>query len=301
MKHLNLEGSPFQIGLNHGTQLSTEIKHTINFYKQLFGIPDEDILSMASHFKNVIELFNPFYIEEMEGIAQGAQVELLWIVAINARTEIYNNIVQGKSGVTECTAFYFSESSVLFQTWDWAKELEKLMVCVRIQKDDGHVILQLIEPGMLGKIGLNSAGLGVTLNFLDAGKIMNGLPIHIVLRHFLDSTSIEEGIESLGDYELDKTSNIIFADDQGAYVNLEFAGESVFKSSGERYFTHTNHYLGDESLNISAGPSTYHRYDRALVLLSETQEQSISRYLLFSILHQRQRNAQRYSIQIPHL
>jgi isopenicillin-N N-acyltransferase-like protein len=43
------------------------------------------------------------------------------------------------------------------------------MFVQKIIRPDGHQLIQLTEPGILGKIGMNSAGVGVCLNILAAG------------------------------------------------------------------------------------------------------------------------------------
>ena len=58
----------------------------------------------------------------------------------------------------------------------------------------------LTEAGILGKIGLNDAGLGVCLNLLsttaDGGR--DGTPIHVLLRQMLQSCrSVDDAIELL--------------------------------------------------------------------------------------------------------
>ena len=92
------------------------------------------------------------YAEEIEGIAQGAAVDPLDIYALNARSEILALPAQ------ECTALCFPDARLLGQNWDWAQDLEELAVLMRIVRSDGHRILMLTEPGMIGKIGMNSAG-----------------------------------------------------------------------------------------------------------------------------------------------
>jgi isopenicillin-N N-acyltransferase-like protein len=50
------------------------------------------------------------------------------------------------------------------QTWDWAQRLEGHFVVMEIQFPSGHKLTQLTEAGIIGKIGFNNCGLGVTLN-----------------------------------------------------------------------------------------------------------------------------------------
>lgn len=259
LPRIELHGTPREIGLQHGSLLKDRIKKTITYYHGIFNKPEEEIFDAAMRFKQVISEFNKDYSEEIEGIAEGAGVNSLWIYALNARSEILTQFV------TECTAVYFSGVNLLAQNWDWASALEELMVIMKITREDGHSILQITEPGILAKIGINSAGLGVTLNFLHMDEKLIGLPVHITLRHFLDSSSLRQGLESLGKYKYGKSANIIFANNEGKYYNLEFANDVVHETSDTELFIHTNHFLSDKSLNTDDVKlaSSYARYERA--------------------------------------
>ncbi len=262
---IELQGTSIEIGLQHGKILSDRIKNTIRYYHRIFNRTEEEILDAAKIYRDVIIEFNRDYADEIEAIAKGANVEPLWIYALNSRTEILTQFV------SECTAFYFGKSSLLVQNWDWAEDLEKLMVMMRIKRTDGHTILQITEPGIIGKIGINSKGLGVTLNFLHMDGKMCGLPIHITLRHLLDSDSLSDGITNLRDYRYGKSSNIIFANDNGQFINLEFAGDKVTETRDKEVFLHTNHFLADDTLNTDTEKlaSSFSRYARAGEMMHE--------------------------------
>ncbi|MCY3413006.1 MAG: hypothetical protein INQ03_15315 [Candidatus Heimdallarchaeota archaeon] len=265
-----LHGSHREIGIQHGTHLKDRIHKTIEYYHGIFKKTEEEIFDAASIFKDKIKQFNEKYCEEIEAIAEAAEVNPMWIYALNSRTEILTQFV------SECTAFYFTRSSLLVQNWDWAQPLEELFVMMQISYPSGHKILQITEPGIIGKIGINSVGMGVTLNFLHLDGKMSGLPIHITLRHFLDSTSINEAVETLGEFKYGKSSNIILADKQGRFINLEFARDRVYETTEGEYFMHTNHFLHDDALNtdIEKIASSLSRYTVAKRLL-EHEDQSI--------------------------
>eukprot|EP01129_Flabellula_baltica_P013394 TRINITY_DN619_c0_g1_i2.p1 TRINITY_DN619_c0_g1~~TRINITY_DN619_c0_g1_i2.p1 ORF type:complete len:217 (-),score=48.58 TRINITY_DN619_c0_g1_i2:49-699(-) len=149
------------------------------------------------------------------------------------------------------------------------------MVFVRITRPDNHTILQLIEPGMIGKIGMNSKGVGVTLNYLYYKLPEYGLPIHVVLRHFLDSSTLEEGKDTLGSFKYKKTSNIIFGSESGDFINFEFGGDVVYETDTGSVFVHTNHYLMNSTMNNDkADIDSYERYDRVIEMLSENPKQT---------------------------
>src|SRR5262249_13237664 len=61
------------------------------------------------------------------------------------------------------------ESPVALQTWDWHDEFADSWLVWTIEHPGGHVVHTLTEYGILGKIGVSSAGLGLNLNILHHG------------------------------------------------------------------------------------------------------------------------------------
>lgn len=271
---IRIQGNPRERGLQHGKQLAERIDKTIQYYKGIFNREDTEIFDAARIYADVIRNFKEEYAIEIEAIAEGAGVHPLWIYALNSRTEILTQFVVDAASITECTAVLFTKAKLLSQTWDWASALEELFVMMHITREDGHKILQVTEPGIIGKIGINSCGLGVTLNFLHMDRKLNGLPIHITLRHFLDSTSLERGMDTLGEYQYGKSSNVIFASKSGEFINLEFADDKVFSSSKGDLFVHTNHFLQSPELNTDEEKiaSSRSRYARATELTDQLEQ-----------------------------
>ncbi|KAH6719482.1 hypothetical protein BKA61DRAFT_731911 [Leptodontidium sp. MPI-SDFR-AT-0119] len=69
------------------------------------------------------------------------------------------------------------------------KQLPNL-ICLKIQKEDGLNIQMITEAGIIGKIGLNSQGVGCTLNALKAkGVSFSSLPCHLALRTVMESVT----------------------------------------------------------------------------------------------------------------
>jgi isopenicillin-N N-acyltransferase-like protein len=270
---IDLKGDSATIGLQHGRILRKRIIKTINWYKKIIPREEGEILSLATYFKSKISQFNPNYCDEIEGIAAGAEVDPLWIYTLNSRSEIMNTFTN------ECTAIYFKDTALLGQNWDWAKELEKLAIILRIKSEDKPEILMMSEPGIIGKIGLNSKGVGVCLNFLDSGQVCKGVPIHILLRAILDSPSIEEAVKRMELIKKGKSANILIGNASGWYIDFEFANQQVYEpKSDSKVFLHTNHYLMNEELNLDTEKlaSSFTRYKQALQMIHALKNSSIN-------------------------
>lgn len=271
---ITITGEPFERGKQHGRQLRAEIAKTIEFYRSIFILPEAEILQQAEYFQQIIAQFDHHYSKEIEGIAEGADVNPLWIVALNARTEILS---RNGGASHECTSAFFAESSILGQNWDWGKALESLTVLMKIVRPDGHVIFMITEPGIIGKIGMNSAGLGVCLNILTQNKVLDGLPVHVVLRAILDCNSLQQVEALLARHDKGKSSNIMVGDASGNGFDLEFCADSSYRLTPESgYLLHTNHYLGNP-INSEQDPdfqSSYARFNTATQIIGASKKRN---------------------------
>ncbi len=245
-----ISGTPDELGFAHGTALSSEIESTIDFYATIFGKSSVEIIDRAKHFRKVIFDYNPAFCDEIEAIAAGAKFkEPLWIYALNARSEIL--ALDSPVNVNECTALYFQPTALLGQNWDWGRPLEDLVVLMQIKTSENHTIQMLTEPGIIGKIGLNSHGIGTCLNILRINQPLNGVPIHIVLRSILESQTLENAKLAIQKSGYGKASNILCGDASGNFCDIEFAGDDKFNLPTQiPFMVHTNHFIG-KSINPS--------------------------------------------------
>lgn len=245
-------------GYEHGTDLRDRIAGTIDCYGNLFGRKEEQVFELASHFRDEIRRFLPLYAKEIEGIASGANVDSRWIYALNARTEILS-----PTDANECTAVTFPQNKLIGQTWDWAEEMQDLAVIMKIQRETRPDILMLTEPGIIGKIGMNSRGLGVCLNIVKSESELRGVPVHIMLRSLLDSYDLNEAMTIAESSAEGKSSNVIVADNNGQYFNMAYAGRGGYTlSKGTAPHLHTNHFFEHEASTCSLT-----RYARATELM----------------------------------
>lgn len=176
------------------------------------------------------------------GLAEGAQVETADIIALNVRTEIAFGLFSDG-----CTALSWKthDTSFLAQNWDWQEEQKQNLILLTIQQQDKPTIKMMTEAGIIGKIGINSNGVGVCLNAIKAkGMDETRLPCHLGLRMVLDSASREEAVRQLEKYGVASSCHFLVADATGG-VGLEFSSidlQKIHMNNVGQVF-HANHYL----------------------------------------------------------
>lgn len=147
-------------------------------------------------------------------------------------------------GGLECTSLAYPSAKLMGQTWDWAERLEELAVILRITKPDGRRLLMLVEPGMLGKLGMNSSGLGVCINFLESPvPFTPGVPFHVLSRLALEETSLEGALGCVNLLGGHAAGHLLIAGTDGRGASVELAGPTGSIGRSVDVLAHTNHYL----------------------------------------------------------
>lgn len=106
-------------------------------------------------------------------------------------------------------------------------------------------IKMVTEAGIIGKIGLNDAGVGVCLNAIRAkGMDERRLPCHLGLRMVLESRSRAEAVERLEKCGIASACHMLIADSTGG-VGMEWSSVENrrldMNTSGQVF--HSNHYV----------------------------------------------------------
>ena len=231
---------------------------------------------MARGFLPWLEASFPDYVEEMKGIANGAGLDLESIVALNARTEIaYGMLSDG------CTALSWktSDSSFLAQNWDWNFEQTPNIVCISIEQPGKPNIHMMTEGGIIGKIGLNSAGVGVTLNAIQApGVAYNKLPCHLALRTVLNSTSRETAANALRQSGVASACHITISDASTGGIGFECTALDIVEIPMDQdgTCTHSNHLVKKHKVEgqLFLNDSPF-RLDRIQELMKEVSKPSV--------------------------
>ncbi|MFD1065698.1 C45 family autoproteolytic acyltransferase/hydolase [Oceanobacillus locisalsi] len=247
---LKLSGTPYQIGYQHGRTLKEKVHNSLATYEKMFretsGYSWKEACEKALLHLTAIEKYNQNYMKEMEGVANGANVEFEDILALNTRSEIA--LANSPDG---CTSFALTNPKTLrtwaAQNWDWKGEQIDSLISLEIQQANLPTIQMVTEAGIIGKIGCNSEGVGVCLNALVTNTWQPKVPIHLGLRAILESVSIEKAISRVDDNQMASPANFLIASYTGQSVNMEVSPvhtEKINAKSGT--IIHTNHICAEE-------------------------------------------------------
>jgi isopenicillin-N N-acyltransferase like protein len=274
--YIEIQGPPYERGREYGARAAAAIGQNIEAYLHLLrfhaGLEREAALRRALAFGPSVEADAPDLYGEMRGIAAGAGCTLAEVLLLNARSELM-------SAVDECTTLAAApevtagREVLLAQNWDWYTAVEADPVLLSIRAPGQPQIVTLVEAGQVGKMGLNSAGLGLCLNFLQHAHRGQGLPIHVVLRQVLACASLSEAVQVTYSLPRAGAANLLLAHAQGDLLDLELtAADADYFYAEDGWLVHTNHFEsprlrpGDRGLPASKG--TLVRAARARRLLA---------------------------------
>ncbi|MER6996695.1 C45 family peptidase [Streptomyces sp. NPDC000410] len=243
---------PYDRGTARGERLRDGIPAAAEVYDRLFalgGITPDRVREDAERALDAIGRFRPAAHAEISGIAHGAGVEEWRVAALNARTEILARSAAVPPG--ECTTIVRRvpgdggpPRTFGVQTWDWHVELSGMWHTLE-SRGGRHDVVGLTENGILGKMGVNSAGLALHFNILghvDDG--IGGIPVHVLAAIVLEeSGSVAEAVEIVRGAPLASSGSFALFDETDA-VLLDLSPVGVFAVPPTHdTLVRTNHFL----------------------------------------------------------
>ena len=259
---IRVSGGPRDRGRSYGEQAADRVRRSVAAYAEVFakvaGLGWDDVREVARRFEAPILSFGEEYLEELRGIAEGADLDPVDILAINVRTEIMYSAKARASGATtspgECTAFaavptrWSGDPVLLGQNWDWLPHSFETVVVLESVRDDGPSFVTVVEAGLLAKTGMNAAGLGLVTNALATGwdRGEPGIPYHVLLRAIFDCETVAGAYATLQRAWRSSSANYLVAHADGSVLDVEAAPgdfSRLFPLDGGVLHLHTNHFV----------------------------------------------------------
>lgn len=284
MRVIRLTGPPRERGLQYGADAAAEIAECVAVYTRWFdsfaGLPWERARELGGPYLQWLRADAPSLAEEMEGIADGADVPVGDVVALNFRTEIAYG-ASGLMAASECTSFGVAAESTasgsvyLAENWDWLDATLPLAVMLDIEHDGGRLVT-VTEAGMVAKFGMNSHGVGLCVNLLGSDVNTMGGSFHTLARQVLESHGALDAVWSVTGRDRAGSGNFVIGSSSGEVVDLEYNPLGYALHFPERGFVaHANHFLTPQPglrdrLQVlpSMSPGSYFRQHRAELLMA---------------------------------
>jgi hypothetical protein len=296
---VSVSGGPFERGRLYGATARERVHRSSALYGgQLdeLGLSTQARARLIGEFAEKIEAFDPSYLQEMQGIAEGAGVSLEQVVMINARTEVVAmarvlaNCPEDHSGEEDAKADGCTGAIILpertadgqllhGQNWDWRPECVDNAVVLRVYRDDGPDVLTFVEAGGLGRHGMNSAGIAISGNYLRCDRDYaqpGGVPLALVRRKAMDQDHVALSMRAIATTRKACATNMLVSHKAGWAIDFECAPDEAFPLFPENgLIVHANHWVSPTALmklkdtGTATAPDSLYRDWRVRRLLDE--------------------------------
>ncbi|KAF3910072.1 hypothetical protein AA313_de0200277 [Arthrobotrys entomopaga] len=249
-------------------------------FKTTSKLNRQEVHQRASQYENTIRNAVPHLHQELAGIADSAGVDILDVVALNVRSEIA--LGEFKDG---CTSLSWKiprkdgkSVQYLAQNWDWVRPVQENLAFLEIKQDGKPKIKMVTEAGIIGKIGYNDASVGVLLNALRSSPVDSSrLPIHIILRLCLESSSAAQAISLIEKFGAASAQHILISDlFTTSGLELSPIRSQYMTPNENRFLAHTNHPIENSFIKeTSPFEGSKERLERTYELVEKIPTESV--------------------------
>lgn len=290
---LRASGCRYEVGYIQGSAFRSQIHRFLGDGLARIGpilgrtVELRDFTESISSYASVIEKKLPDLVEELSGLAEGADITMEAAYLLQLRRELIG--YQSIQSQGDCTSFgrLIPGRSVLGQTIDLNGFMASEFTAMQIELEDSDRRLQLVSfTGLLGYLGMNDSGLAIGLNLVLGGSWRPGIPGYMLIRHLLDEAStVDECLERMAGLPLATSRSMTICDGR-RLITVEYVPDEMIVMESDE-FVHTNHFLhpkfqNQDELNPFARTSSLRRHEACLAALEKTPKDSeLSAYVAF--------------------
>ncbi len=197
---LHLQGTPFEMGLQHGTLLKDLIQENIRKYLKT---PSPNLLEHGAdrmeEFTKAIPRITSYipqkYIEEMKGMAQGADVPFHDILLLNLFPEMFHCCV-----ITASHEASYDKTLYHARVLDYSagKDLQSSAVLIAAKPNDGFAFMNITYAGFIGSVtGMSEAKIAIGEIGGQGYGNWDGMPMSFLLRSILEEAKTLEDAKEI--------------------------------------------------------------------------------------------------------
>jgi len=284
-----VRGSNRQMGQQIGEACKEQIRHSIENAHTLIDqtydyleLTWEGAQIQASKYMPFAQERYPQYVDEIQGMAEGAQVSFDDLAVVNAMEGVSMDALH----LTKCTSFAVNEERttdehvLVAHNEDWLPEDEPDVYVVHATPENEPPYIAMTYGGLLANIGFNAAGIAQCCDTVYPVDKRIGIPRVLVSRAVLGARTLSDAVRLALVPQRSAGYNHLLAHESGELYSVEVSARRFAILYGEDgQIVHTNHYLDREMQAIENEPeeliSTRLRYFRAWRLLRQTQKHTI--------------------------
>lgn len=224
----------------------------------------------------------PQYIDELQGIAEGAGVSFYDVAVVNAMEAVTMDALH----LTKCTSMAVNEERtadehvLLAHNEDWLPEDENDVYIVEAFPKDEPPFLAMTYGCLLANIGLNAYGIAQCCDSVHPDDSRIGIPRVVNSRAVLAARTPAEAMRHMLVSHRAAGYNHLLVHESGEMYNVEVSARKfAIQYVQDGILVHTNHFLDRQMRTIEEDPDelidTRVRYFRAYRLLRQSDKHTV--------------------------
>jgi isopenicillin-N N-acyltransferase-like protein len=286
---VEVSGSFKEMGQQIGEARRPQVQHSVENARMLIDqsysqleLTWKGAQIQASKYLPFAEERYPQYVEELQGIAEGANVSFIDVLALNTMEAVTMDALH----LTRCTSFGVNDERtadghvLAAHNEDWIPEDEDDVYVISACPKEEPPYLAMTYGGLLPNVGLNAYGITQLIDSVYPTDARIGIPRLFVARAVLGARRISGAIGRALVPHRAAGYNHLIVHESGEMYSIEVSARRFEILHGtDGYLVHTNHYLAPHMKEIESDPeeliSSRVRYFRALRLIRQSEGHSI--------------------------
>jgi isopenicillin-N N-acyltransferase like protein len=286
---VEVQGTHREMGCQIGEACREQVQHSIENAHLLIdqsystlGLTWDGATIQSRKYLPFAEERYPQYVDEMRGIAEGANVSFDDVMVLNAMEAVTMDALH----LTRCTSMAVNEERtadghvLAAHNEDWVPEDENDVYVISAKPRDEPPFLAMTYGGLLANVGFNAYGIAQLIDSVYPNDSRIGIPRLVVSRAVLASRRLSGAIGRTLISHRAAGYNHLLLHESGEIYSVEVSARKFEILHGtDGYMVHTNHYLSRTMKEIENEPeeliSSRVRYFRANRLLRQNSAHSI--------------------------
>ncbi len=283
---IRVYGNHREMGRQIGSQTAVQVKHSLDNARSLLASTYDSLQLTWDGAEIQARKYLPFaqerypkIVEELQGIAEGADVSFDDLIVLNAMEAVTTDALH----LTKCTSIGVNEQRtanghiLIVHNEDWVPEDEADVFIIHATPEDDHRFCAMTYGGLLPKSVLMPHGIAQCCDSVYPSDSRIGIPRVILSRLFWLPKHTAEAIRHMLAPLRAAGYNHLLAHESGEMYNVEVSSRHfalLYAENGA--IVHTNHFLDPAMKQVEDEPdeliSTRVRYFRARRLLEQTNQ-----------------------------
>jgi isopenicillin-N N-acyltransferase like protein len=248
-REIEVRGGPRAMGRQLGEAAREDVRTLVDLVVERFNmgrqtrLAPEAARAAAAEAIAAAERYLPEAMEELRGIAEGAEVPVEQVMLINVRNQL------GAAAPLEgCTAVLVEPPAsatglgMVAQNWDNDPALDALSVVLTRRPRGKPALMTFTRPGEVAYLGVSAAGMGIALNAMPGAQRRAGVPWYFILRAMYETTNLPAAVAAVERADRAIPANaVLMIGDQGADIEVMIDAVRVLSPDARGTLVHTNH------------------------------------------------------------